>query len=285
MESQPSGGIDNQLRIWETPLEDMPSDILYPFAWEELICRQVGLGQLPMLHIWRHPKAMVVGLRDRRLPRAAKAMEQLRQQGWEVAVRPSGGAAVPLNRGVLNVSLILPNPKRAVNIHDDFRRLAGLISRALIPWTNLAKAGEIEGAFCPGDYDLSIDGRKFCGIAQRRQAKAYIVSAFVIVEGTGDQLAEEVRQFYNEAAGIIEDGPDVPEVDIERPGLSYPQVRPGTMASLQELSTIPSVGAFTESFIKTAQSELGGVLLTDPPEISMEEINKMVETLKQRYDH
>ncbi|SEB26245.1 Biotin/lipoate A/B protein ligase family protein [Paenibacillus sp. 276b] len=172
-----------RLQIWETPLLRHGSSVLEAFAWEEVMCRRVGEGQLPVAHIWRHPDAFVAGLRDRRLPQAVEAMERIRSQGTAVCVRPSGGAAVPLNPGVVNVSLILPNPGRAINIHDDFREMASLIAESLTPWSSQARTGEIEGAFCPGDYDVSVGGLKFCGIAQRRQAKAYIITAFIIVEG------------------------------------------------------------------------------------------------------
>lgn len=81
------------------------------------------------------------------------------------------------------MSLILPNPGHAINIHDDFRKMASIIAESLTPWSNQAQTGEVQGAFCPGDYDVSVGGLKFCGIAQRRQAKAYIITAFIIVEG------------------------------------------------------------------------------------------------------
>lgn len=44
--------------------------ILYAFALEELLCRAIGKAAPPILHIWRHPRAFVMGLRDSRLPKA-----------------------------------------------------------------------------------------------------------------------------------------------------------------------------------------------------------------------
>ncbi|MFE6077390.1 biotin/lipoate A/B protein ligase family protein [Paenibacillus sp. NPDC057886] len=259
-----------RLQIWETPLLRHGSSVLEAFAWEEVMCRRVGEGQLPVAHIWRHPDAFVAGLRDRRLPQAVEAMERIRSQGTAVCVRPSGGAAVPLNPGVVNVSLILPNPGRVINIHDDFREMASLIAESLTPWSSQARTGEIEGAFCPGDYDVSVDGLKFCGIAQRRQAKAYIITAFIIVEGQGDQLAADVRNFYQDAA----DGA----------GEGYPDVRPGTMASLQELAGVPSAAAYTASLVRTLRQRFPLAETSRVLTVDREVVRLTAEQMKLRYD-
>lgn len=259
-----------RLQIWETPLLRPGSSVLEAFAWEEVMCRRVGEGQLPVAHIWRHPDAFVAGLRDRRLPQAVEAMERMRSQGTAVCVRPSGGAAVPLNPGVVNVSLILPNPGRAINIHDDFREMASLIAESLTPWSSQARTGEIEGAFCPGDYDVSVGGLKFCGIAQRRQAKAYIITAFIIVEGQGDQLAADVRQFYQEAADGANEG--------------YPDVRPGTMASLQELAGVPSAAAYTASLVRTLRQRFPLAETSRVLTVDQETVRRTAEQMKLRYD-
>lgn len=259
-----------RLQIWETPLLRRGSSVLEAFAWEEVMCRRVGEGHFPVAHIWRHPDAFVAGLRDRRLPRAVEAMERIRSQGTAVCVRPSGGAAVPLNPGVVNVSLILPNPGRVINIHDDFREMASLIAESLTPWSNQARTGEIEGAFCPGDYDVGVGGLKFCGIAQRRQAKAYIITAFIIVEGQGDQLAADVRKFYQDAADGAREG--------------YPDVRPGTMASLQELAGVPSAAAYTASLVRTLRQRFPLAETSRVLTVDRETVRQTAEQMKLRYD-
>ncbi|WP_327204756.1 lipoate--protein ligase family protein [Paenibacillus sp. DMB20] len=177
-------------------------DVLYSFALDELLCRQTGRGGPAICHLWRHPRAFVMGVRDSRLPGAEAARQRLRALGYDTAVRHSGGAAVPLDPGVVNLSLILPlGPERKdLDFHPDFEAMVGLIRSALRDTGRTVDTGEIEGAFCPGTYDLSIDGQKFCGIAQRRQNKAFIVQAFIIAEGSGAERAALVRSFYDEAA-------------------------------------------------------------------------------------
>jgi len=199
-------------------------DVLHSFALDELLCRQTGIDGVPVLHLWRHPSGFVMGPRDSRLPEAALASKELERLGLSVAVRNSGGAAVPLDPGVVNISLILPlQGSASVRFNDDFQLMYELIAAALDGFGARVDKGEISGAYCPGDYDLSIDGLKFCGIAQRRLSRSYIIQAFVNAGGSGAERGRLVRQFYDTAAGSS--GTD----------LSYPLVEAGTMASLEEL--------------------------------------------------
>jgi octanoyl-[GcvH]:protein N-octanoyltransferase len=260
--------------ILEEPLELHPGDVLYSFAWDEVVCRKVGEGKLsPMARIWRHPKAMVLGLRDRRLPYAAEAIDKLRRDGISVGVRNSGGAAVPLDPGVVNVSLIFPYTAGGkMDFHKEFRLMAGLIGDSIKEWSGESRSGEVRGAYCPGEYDLGIDGRKFCGIAQRRQLKAYVVSAFIVVDGSGAERGKRAQAFYREATGGIAHTDD-------------PGVVPETMASLKELAGVPSAEAWIDS-LKRRLELLGGRLSELPEEpVTNAEAAAAIEELKRRYDH
>ncbi|MFD2331185.1 biotin/lipoate A/B protein ligase family protein [Cohnella sp. GCM10020058] len=199
-------------------------DPLYAFALDELLCRAAGAGGTAVCHLWRHPRAFVMGLRDSRLPYAREAADRLAGQGYGVAVRNSGGAAVPLDPGVVNLSLILPKDRAEdMAFHGDFERMYDLIRLAVRQLGGEAAKGEIVGSYCPGDFDLSIAGRKFCGIAQRRQVKSYNVQAFIIAEGEGDERARLVREFYGLAAAGADPS-------------AYPDVGTDRMASLAELT-------------------------------------------------
>ncbi|QKS48873.1 lipoate--protein ligase family protein (plasmid) [Paenibacillus cellulosilyticus] len=236
------------------------TDPLYSFALDELLCRQAGEGGPPIVHLWRHPSAFILGQRDSRLPHVEAACRQIEAQHYHTAVRNSGGAAVPLDQGVVNVSLIVPiGSASGMRFNHDFERMYELISLALSFTGCRVDKGEIVGAYCPGDYDLSIDGRKFCGIAQRRQAKALIVQAFVVAEGSGSERAALVRAFYDAAAGIGEadagaSGESRVGVDADDGGpagssgaapASHPIVVPSSTASLEELTTIGADAART----------------------------------------
>jgi octanoyl-[GcvH]:protein N-octanoyltransferase len=213
----------NDLLILDRTRDWTETDALYPFALDELLCRRTGEGGPAVCHLWRHPRAFVMGSRDSRLPGAAAAKRWLESAGYDVVVRNSGGAAVPLDLGVVNLSLVLPQDKVGdFGFRRDFERMYELIREALAGTGRPIEKGEVQGAYCPGDFDLSVGGLKFCGIAQRRQTKACIVQAFVVAEGSGRSRARLVREFYERAAGE--------ETDASK----YPQVTEDSMASLAE---------------------------------------------------
>ncbi|NRF91360.1 lipoate--protein ligase family protein [Paenibacillus frigoriresistens] len=253
--------------------ETATQPILYAFALEELLCRAIGKAAPPILHIWRHPRAFVMGLRDSRLPNAVEANEWLLSQGYDTAVRNSGGAAVPLDLGVVNVSLLLPKSAGDMEHRKDFDLMVALIRDGMSAMTNQIDQGEVMGSFCPGEFDLSIGGRKFCGIAQRRQLHAISVQAFIIVEGLGEEKASLARGFYERAAGSAS-----PK--------DYPVVASGSMASLSECLQIElSAERFTDNLVQ--MMAVKGARVQIPRDIpgypSEEEIHSMMELLKQRY--
>ncbi len=254
------------------------NDPLYPFAMDELLCKQVGKGGPALCHLWRHPQSFIMGLRDSRLPYADKGREWITSQGYQVAIRNSGGAAVPLDLGVVNISLIMPKHGLAdTHFHRDFEKMYSLIQQALLHSSSRVDKGEIIGAYCPGDYDLSIHGRKFCGIAQRRQAHAYIVQAFVIVNGSGQERAHLVKGFYERAA-------------VHADASQYPLVTDDSTASLAELIDmgVDPTATFVEA-VKHVISDRQMLhnISTRANSLNIpqqEEVMKMVSTLRERYD-
>ena len=85
------------------------------------------------------------------------------------------------------------------------------------------EAYEIIGSYCPGSYDLSIDGKKFAGISQRRLRKGIAVQMYLCIDGSGSERAELIRQFYDIG------------VQGEDTKFTYPDIKPEVMASINEL--------------------------------------------------
>ncbi|MBT2763730.1 lipoate--protein ligase family protein [Paenibacillus sp. ISL-20] len=255
-------------------------DVLYHFALDELLCRLTGDGGPAVCHLWRHPRAFVMGVRDSRLPHAPQGEAMLRSLGYDTAVRHSGGAAVPLDAGVVNLSLILPfsSAGPVPDFHQDFETMVELIREALRGTGQNVDTGEIAGAFCPGTFDLSIGGLKFCGIAQRRQRKAFIIQAFIIAEGSGSERARLVRSFYDIAA-------------VGADPRQYPLVESNSTSSLEELTNIGTdqnaVHPFIVAVKEVIRSWQSGKNLTEAASRftmpGTEEIRVMAEQMRQRY--
>lgn len=261
-----------KIKIVDTSSTLLSHDILFPFAFDEVYGREVGMDRSePIIHIWRHPKAFIMGLRDRKLPNALETMQWLEQQGYSVTVRNSGGAAVPLDPGVVNISIILPNLKGGMEFRQDFELMYQLICESLKSEIGLVNKGEVKGAYCPGDFDLSIKGKKFCGIAQRRQTKAVVVQAFVLVEGRGKKRGAIVREFYERASNSST--------------LGYPIVKPYSMSSLSEMTDISTSEMFVmflKEYLKS-YGEIEEIKEYDP--IYNDEIQKTIFELRNRYEN
>ncbi len=260
-----------KFKLVDTSSTVFSHDILFPFAFDEVYGREVGMERSePIIHIWRHPKAFILGLRDRKLPNALETMQWLEQQGYSVTVRNSGGAAVPLDLGIVNISIILPKIKGGMEFRRDFELMYQLICESLKSQICLVHKGEVEGAYCPGDFDLSINGKKFCGIAQRRQTKAVVVQAFVLVEGKGKTRGALVREFYERASNNSR--------------LGYPQVKAYTMSSLSEMTDISTSSRFVlclKDYLRS-YGEVEEINGYDP--IYNDEIQKNIFELRYRYN-
>jgi octanoyl-[GcvH]:protein N-octanoyltransferase len=192
------------------------ADIYAPFAFEQQLAMYIGAGDVPspVLVFWQHASALVLGMRDRRLPFAREAMARCQHEGIQTMVRSSGGAAVPLDEGVLNVTLIEASVV-GQHLHSTagFGRMVHLIQQALHRVGVFTAVGEVAGSYCPGTYDIHVHGKKVCGIAQHQLLRARIVQAFLNVHGDSIARASLVQRFYADAQGAALDARE-PQIKI-----------------------------------------------------------------------
>lgn len=219
-------------RFWDQSLSAKNRSALESFAADDTLCELVGSGKSPAtIRTWVHDDTVVLGIQDHRLPHIEKGMDYLTAQGYTPIVRNSGGLAVVLDAGVLNISLVLSEKESAIDIPAGYDLMVELV-QALFPEAQI-DAYEIVGSYCPGSYDLSIGGRKFAGISQRRIRKGIAVQVYLCVEGSGAERAELIRGFYERGVGG------------EQTKFTYPDIQPEVMASLSELLgrqiTVPEV--------------------------------------------
>ncbi|KIH70343.1 lipoate--protein ligase family protein [Salinicoccus roseus] len=201
------------------PIETTPHPYM-SFAMDDVLQEIVSTDGVPKFRAWVHHPYVILGLHDARLPHLTDGLSYLEEAGFDYIVRNSGGLGVVLDTGVLNVSLILPKSS-AAQIDEGYDMMLELVREAF-PDTEI-EAYEIEHSYCPGSYDLSIDGRKFAGISQRRIKQGVAVQIYLCITGSGAERAEIMRNFYEAA----KKGKDTK--------FSYPDIHPGDMASLNEL--------------------------------------------------
>lgn len=211
-------------RLIEESISTHGRSALESFAADDTLCHLVGQQMsAPTVRTWVHDETVVLGIQDHRLPHIGEAMAHLEKEGYQSIVRNSGGLAVVLDRGVLNVSIILSEKDTSIDISTGYDIMVAFI-RLLFPEAgDRIKAYEIVGSYCPGSYDLSIDGKKFAGISQRRLRQGIAVQIYLCVEGSGAKRAELIRDMY--------------EIGLqgEETKFAYPSIHPEVMASLEEL--------------------------------------------------
>lgn len=199
-------------------------DALQSFAMDDTLCTSVGAGVSPAVaRSWVHHQTIVLGIQDTKLPFLEEGLAYLKEQGYRFIVRNSGGLAVVLDSGVLNLSLIFPDTEKGIDINRGYDAMWALIKEMFSDFNIEIEAREIEGSYCPGSYDLSINGKKFAGISQRRIRKGVAVQIYLCVSESGQDRARLIQQFYQLA-----------KKDQETK-FFYPTIHPEVMASLSEL--------------------------------------------------
>ncbi|WP_440897889.1 lipoate--protein ligase family protein [Amphibacillus sp. Q70] len=201
----------NDLKIWES------------FAVDDALAESIHNGEsTTTIRVWSHPEAVVLGIADSRLPHLTDASQWLIEQGFNPVVRNSGGLAVALDEGVLNLSLLIKD-ENSVGIHEAYQKMVLLIQALLADWTDKIEAFEVMGSYCPGDYDLSIGGKKFAGISQRRIRNGIAIQIYLSITADYQMRARLIRDFYQ--IGIQD----------EDTRFTYPNVDPNTMEALETL--------------------------------------------------
>lgn len=214
------------------------------FALDDALTLSVSEGLSdPIVRLWSHDETIVLGIPDSRLPYVDEGIRFLENKGYKTIVRNSGGLAVALDRGVLNLSIILPDVKR-VSIDDGFTAMFHFIRRMFQDLTDDIKAYEIVGSYCPGDYDLSINGIKFAGISQRRVKDAAAIQIYLDIEGNSYERASLVREFYDLS------------LRGEETKFTYPEVNPEVLGSLSKLLNID---LSVEDVIQRVEKTIGGL--------------------------
>ncbi|MEH7123321.1 biotin/lipoate A/B protein ligase family protein [Bacillus sp. JJ1503] len=197
---------------------------LYSFGMDDTLCASVGSGMAPpTARAWVHRDTVVLGIQDTKLPFLEEGIRYLQNEGYRVIVRNSGGLAVVLDEGILNLTLVFSESDKGIDINRGYDVMWMLIKEMFSDFNKEIEAKEIVGSYCPGSYDLSIGGKKFAGISQRRLRNGVAVQIYLCVHGSGSARAAQIERFYA-----------ISKKDIETKFL-FPEIKPEVMASLSEL--------------------------------------------------
>lgn len=255
-----------EFRIIDHSGEDGPEQAMASFAIDDALAISVGEYLAPpTARLWIHDRTIMLGIPDSRLPYIKEGISYLQEKGYKAVVRNSGGLAVLLDKGVVNLSFIFPDAKH-IGIHDGYQAMVSFIQYIFQDLTDKIEAFEVVGSYCPGTYDLSIDGRKFAGISQRRVKDGSAVQIYLCVDGSGASRAEIVRGFYERAKKKAETR------------FTFPDVVPETMASLEELLQVTLT---SEQVCKRIADGLASITNINPSaEMTEREVQLQQERMK-----
>jgi octanoyl-[GcvH]:protein N-octanoyltransferase len=216
--------VQDRWRIIDESASGLYTRALHSFGMDDTLCASVGSSAAPATaRAWVHQNTVVLGIQDTRLPFLKDGITFLKDKGYDVIVRNSGGLAVVLDEGVLNLSLIFPETIKGIDINRGYDAMWALIKEMFKDFHVDIDAREIVGSYCPGSYDLSINGKKFAGISQRRLRNGVAVQIYLCVNGSGSHRAEMIKQFYQLSK------------KEEETKFAYPTIETEVMASLSEL--------------------------------------------------
>ena len=222
--------------------------MLVPFSDTGAILKFVSENNQPVIHFWVTPPTVILGMQDKRLNNINSGLSMLSDKDYLFYLRNSGGLGVVTDEGILNCSLFLPD-KDNLQIDDAYEKMYSLLKQA---FSAEIKTGEISDSYCPGTFDLSINGQKFAGISQRRSGNAVAVMAYISINGDQKKRSQLMKDFYE-----ISNFP-------KHQRFVYPEINLHAMENLDKLLN-------TDLTIELAKEKILTALATDNYEINREE--------------
>lgn len=221
-----------------------------PFALTDVLTEYAGEHQQAIVHFWQLEHAMILGMKDTRVPHLKKGIASLAKHYYQPLIRNSGGLGVIADEGILNLSLILPKPTtEKLSIDEAYTIMWHWVQEAFATGEHTINAHEISTSYCPGAFDLSIHGLKFAGIAQRRIKNGIAIMIYLSVTGNQKKRGEIVRDFYQESLGA-QFGTN-----------GFPAVEPTVMANLETLlAQSLTIDSVKEQLLNTLLIQLDGVI-------------------------
>jgi lipoate-protein ligase A len=245
-------------------------------ALDESILEHIGRGEsMPTLRLYAwDPACLSLGHAQ---PFADVDVRRLKERGWEVVRRATGGRAI-LHTDEITYSVIAPNdePRVAGTVLESYNRLAQALLLAVkelgLPVEmkeGRAENGSNTNPVCfevPSTYEITVNGKKLIGSAQARKKDGVLQHGSLPLTGDLSRICQALV-FENEST----------REEASRRLL----VRATTVESI--LGGEVSWETAAEAFIQAFESQLG--LRLQQGELSESESRRTDELVKEKYDH
>jgi lipoate-protein ligase A len=245
-------------------------------ALDESILEHIGRGEsIPTLRLYAwEPACLSLGHAQ---PFADVDIARLKQHGWEVVRRVTGGRAI-LHTDELTYSVIAPNdePRISGTVLESYNRLAQALLLAVkgldLPVEmkeGKAENGSTANPVCfevPSTYEITVDGKKLIGSAQARKREGVLQHGSLPLTGDLTRICQALR-FENESARIL--------------AAQRLLTRAATVESA--LGRVVPWETAAQAFIHAFEAQLG--LSLQKGELSPSESKRTDELVKDKYDH
>jgi len=253
-----------------------PARGAWNMALDESILEHIGHGaSLPTLRLYAWtPACLSLGYAQ---PFADVDMARLKECGWEVVRRATGGRAI-LHTDELTYSVIAPldDPRVEGSILESYNRLAQALLLAVksleIPVE--MKEGKADNVAVPNPvcfevpstYEITVNGKKLIGSAQARKKEGVLQHGSLPLTGDLTRICQALA-FENETA----------REDASRRLLE----RATTVESA--LGREVSWETASQAFVQAFEAQLG--LNLEAGEMSESESRRTEELVREKYDH
>lgn len=141
-----------------------------------------------------------IGYDDTKAPHFKEGVDHYRSKGLSVGIRGAGGRSVANDEGILNFSILFRSNEPS---HSSYVFFHKFIQDALMPLGLKFDLGIVEGAYCPGTYDISLNGKKVAGTASRQVKDNTLVGCYLGVNGDQYKRSKVISEFYEITQDII----------------------------------------------------------------------------------
>lgn len=176
-----------------------------------------------LIRFWT-TEGIIFGKIDTLLPGYQHGIKKLELTEDKILVRKSGGLAVVCDSGILNLTILFSKETHSISdLNETYTFGVELIQYLLKDLQLDIEEGEITHSYCPGKYDLSVNGKKFSGMAQYRTKNAIMLMVTLCINGNQQRRCQMIKDFYD-ASNTNNDS-------------KYPQIMINSMETLSTLSS------------------------------------------------
>lgn len=148
-----------------------------------------------------------IGYDDTKAPYFKAGVDHYKSKGLAVGIRGAGGRSVANDEGILNFSIIFKADNHP-SAHSQYLFFHKFIQDALKPLGLDFKLGQVDGAYCPGTYDISFNGKKVAGTASRQVKDNALVGCYLGINGDQYKRSKVISEFYEITQDVIRVDPN-----------------------------------------------------------------------------